>query len=604
VRLILAALLMWPLLAGAVARDLDDCDTIVTPPTALAPLDLDTCDIDGGDNITGILTGLDDAYGAVHVRAPAATLTVEADYVDWGTRGVTNFTFLEAESSLHRFTVQFTAVGSVRTMWAFTSVGTVTIGGPNLGLTFSGTHPGLGLGTTVEGTGQEGLIYFNPPGSHTGGLVEVRANFYKTKKNGIFFTGAQNAASATGDIAQVNIAGVFVGSGFNINGGVHAAWIDPDRTVIMDPWARGLGWDGAAAGTSGDISYGCSDTDRYEYRHFPQAVVYFTYALTGGVTLEYGGSMANMFGNRQIGNGATDPYIIRVKDWGFTGPNNITGYPSGVLTKMIAQTHGVIKHDPLPDYGDGIRHIRMIQLPYDYGNGHWSSAIASGCAEGNDTNNNQGTGGSAYVWRAEATNDGVQSSWVTAYVNITFQGFTQWQSMSAATYVQGSSPSLFPCGAGCFDRSFGHTLRVASGTAMPGWANGTDTTTVTGPGTWNNITFTRVPLNGGGYVNPNDNTVTDTRVAGIVQVGQDATGTVINNVEFTGTARAVITIGTSSDVTVTDLCVPNGSTITGTGTLTYEGAAQTLPYTIPDGTANCSISTDPLPGVVTGGSVG
>jgi hypothetical protein len=45
----------------------------IATPTALAPLDLDTCEIDDGDDITGILTGLASTYGDVYVRAPSRT---------------------------------------------------------------------------------------------------------------------------------------------------------------------------------------------------------------------------------------------------------------------------------------------------------------------------------------------------------------------------------------------------------------------------------------------------------------------------------------------------------------------------------------------------
>jgi hypothetical protein len=57
-------------------------------------------------------------------------------------------------------------------------------------------------------------------------------------------------------------------------------------------------------------------------------------------------------------------------------------------------------------------------------------------------------------------------------------------------------------------------------------------------------------------------------------------------------------------VTASALCVPAGSTITGSGQLTYDGTARTLPYTISP-TTGCNLATiaDPAPSPPTGGVV-
>jgi len=589
-RLILALLLLFPMLAsGAVVR-LTDCGTLPGSISEGSPFDLDACNLQDGDDITSLLTDIVAEWGAVHVRAPSQTLTVGADYTAFT---VTHFSFVEDQSARNRLTIDHT--GTNRTLWDFASVDRVLIGGPNLSMTFTGNHPGLGVG---EDTEQDGHLTFTQ-GSVTGELVDIRANFHLTYKSGVMFFGGQSETSATNKIAQVNIAGRFLGSGVNVNGGVYRIWFDPDRTVVMDPWMRGIGWDGAVAGQISGRDVGCSDTARYEYRNFPPAKALFVNRITGGVTLEYGHAIADIFTSYQIGNGAADPFIIRLKDYGFSGPTEITGYPPGVLGKQVGLRTGPIKHDPLWDYGSGLRHIRIQQLPSLYGNGTNTQKIASGCAAGNSTNNDVFTS-AGYIWQAEASRDGISSQYVTAYVDVTASGFSSWVGLgTTGEYLKGAgdSPDSTP-GPSTPDRTFGHTLRVSGGDSMPGVVTVMDSCTVTGPGTWNTISVTSwVTSPGGTTIYANDNTITDTRVSGAVNISANAENTVIDNVEFTGSARAVITVGAGADVTVTDLCVPNGSSITiaSGGSVLYENETKTANYTIPNGTANCNITENPRP---------
>jgi hypothetical protein len=604
VRLILACLLMWPLLVGAVARDLDDC-TIGSTPTALAPLDLDNCTINDGDDITGILTGLASTYGDVYVRAPSETLSVISKTITITT--ATDFVFLEDQSAANRLTITHDDATDQSRMWRITNATEVRVGGPNLGMTLIGTHEGLGVAVD---SGAKGLIELVLDNATNPALADIRANFHKTWHSGIVVRGGANGSTAettASRFQQVNIAGRFLSSGVNIQGGAMDVWADPDRTVVMDPWVRVNGWDGAVAQTDSGVPIGCMDTDRLQYA----AVVFYMQdirRITGGVTLEYGGPNASIFLAKYIGNGANDPYIVRIKDFGFSGPLSMTGYPSGTMVRK-AYDITVMKHDPLPLYGltgQGSRHIRFTQLPATYGNGMRSNSITGACAVGNETVNT-GASGTPLIWRGEASRDGQAGQFITAFVDVTFDGVTEWEQMENGTnreYAQASGyqPDDSP-GPSDPDRSYGHVLRASQRTNMPGIVAIHDTDTVTGPGSWYQIGIAGRVTNNSTVINAKDNAVTDTHVHGTIVIGDNSTGTVVDNVDFTGSARAIITVASGADVTVTDLCVPNGSTITGTGTLTYEGSSESLPYTIPNGTSNCSITADPSPGPVTGGGV-
>jgi hypothetical protein len=140
---------------------------------------------------------------------------------------------------------------------------------------------------------------------------------------------------------------------------------------------------------------------------------------------------------------------------------------------------------------------------------------------------------------------------------------------------------------------YNNTLRAAAGTEIKDTITLHDRSTVTGPGTFANIVVADHSANTPGA----NSTITDTTVTGTVTVNANTENTTVSNVNFTGSARAVITIGASADATVDDLCVPNGSTITGTGTLYYEGdpTPKSLPYTIPNSTQACNSTANDRP---------
>jgi hypothetical protein len=633
VRALLVLLLCWPLAVFAVDRDLDDC-TVGSTPTALAPLDLDACTINNGDDITGILVGLDTTYGNVYVRAPSRTLSVTSDTIAFT---VDDFYVYEDESAANKLTVthdpsnpsgaiylsefQCTrcdtaldycplSAGTLsdlganylqRTtiMWALVNFDNVLIGGANLSITLTGTHPGLGRVSTLTCGDKPayptneinvGLVDLRVTDTSNPPLVDVRANFRNAEAYGLYVAGTQVVGGTTGRADQVNIAGVFWNTSGALVSGARDVWFDPDRTVFNDPYNRGFGWDGAVALTTGGRDVGCFDRKRSANGRMTNTAPYFADSLTGGVTFEWGYLGWQPRAVNVVGSAAA-PFIIRIKDWGTSGPN--TGYPAGVKVKKSSQSI-FFKGDPFPNYDSvatPFRFIRFIALPDDYGSGLYGGSITqSSCgALNSDVVSNDYPDALDNTIRLEA-ND------VNDYQNI------GWKVMFAGdwttTWARGGLFLFQCCVDGTGQRSAEHVLRADDGMVFSDTITMYDTHTVTGPGTFSNITTDTLT-----NTTTRDNTVADTNVSGAVALGASTGTTTIDNVNFTGAARAVITVATGSAAIVTDLCVPDGSTITGAGTLTYEGSGQSLPYTIPNSTANCAITADPRPGPVTGGGV-
>jgi hypothetical protein len=605
-RLILALLLMVPMLAGAVTRTLSgDCtyDGGFTPNES-TPFDLDWCTLENGDNIATLLTDLRTAYsGNLYLRAPSKTVAVTHEGTTTFTGGA--FVFVEDQSARNRLSIAHVPGDFDAKMWQLTNQTKIVIGGPKLSMSFAGSHPGLGQGKPCSGTRESctssteaGLLQILLSNSSNPALADIRANVSSSWSSGVYFSGGTSGTANRWQ--QVNIAGVFWNSGVVANSGVDQVWADGDRTVVMDPFIRTPGWDGAVAKTEGGNAIGCTDIARAQTRSGPGFGFQHTSRMTGGVTLQYGQPNANSFVPKYVGNSRADPYIVRIVDYGRSGPTAYTGLPEGVITKIGGQAT-VMKNDPSPVYdftGPTGRFLRFIEQTGKWGSGIQMGTIADGlCAEGNETSNNSNTG-SPFIWLSEASRDSVSAQYINAYWEVTFQGIQQWVNMgNTRTYVdasnQGADSSPGPTDP---DRSFGHVIRSAGGTIVPGVTAILDTVTLEGPGSWYSVRVSRISTDQGGWIYPNDNVIQNTAIRGVITVGDDATNTTITNVDFTNAAATILTVGAGSDVTMSDLCVPSGKQITGSGTVTIDGgSALTLPYTFGSALTDCNITEEGPP---------
>jgi hypothetical protein len=393
--------------------------------------------------------------------------------------------------------------------------------------------------------------------------------------NAIVTNGSQTYGGTANKITQFNVAGLFYAvSGIFFQSGVKNAWIDPDRTVISDPYMRISGWDGTVTGeTYLGRPVGCSDYTADQVRN-GSASGYGMETFTGGLTIEYGMPSWVM---RLVGGvgSAESPFIIRLKDWGVSGPG--TGYTAGVRPRNTSQVI-LFKGDPANNLGSSpSRFVRWIKLPDTYGSGPYVNAQTTppcSMALGGD--------GPPSLMRFESNVVGGETR------DYWFEFAGDW----TTNFVR--SAELISFGDDSYNNTqanHSNVVRLASGAALPSdTITLRDRSTVSGPGTWGNLAVEDASA----VIQGKDSTITDTNVSGTVAVGANTDRTTISNVNFTGTTRAIVTIGSSATVTMTDICAPSNSTVTGTGTLTYEGSTRTLPYTLVN-EQNCNITQNARP---------
>jgi hypothetical protein len=397
----------------------------------------------------------------------------------------------------------------------------------------------------------------------------------------IYFYGSGGVGSSENRVQQVNISGTHWNtSGVFPHAGVSKIWYEPTRTVISDPYVRNMGWDGGVATTIAGRMVGCHDRARGSYRQ--NSGPFYVDQMTGGITFEYGFISFSPRVVNKVGSSQASPFVVQVKDWGSSGPG--TGYPAGVMVKQMVQPV-FFKGDPHFEYGNTapFRFIQFVSLPPNYGNGFYEGELTS-CAAGNATNNNWPDARENII-RVEANdNVGVNFGWDVAFSGDWKNNWRRGQLIHLAYEPWSTS-----------DRSFGHVVRLTSGTAIPDTVYLHDTNTATGPGVFADVSVRPVQIyQSSSYIQPKNNKILDTNVSGKVAISPNSGSTTISNVSFTGSSRVVVDVGAGSVVNMSAICVPSGSQVTGAGTAYMNGQMLTLPF-IFSALNDCAVGESDVP---------
>ena len=323
--------------SAAIRRLSTDCTLPAFTPSEAQPFDLDACVIQDGDDITGLLTDIRSKWPrGFFVRAPSKSVSVISNTIKWPS-DTKVYMFLEDENPANHMLIQHAASPTdFWTLWGFENFDTVKIGGPNRTLTFMGNHPGLAncdvqrplmlslrypAKTADICDANKGLIEFRMSDGSLATLADVRANIMFAQQYSIYTWGSVDEGGVTNKINQFNVSGLhYATSGVFFHQGVKNAWADPSHFVVSDPYIRGLGWTGVVPGqTQGGLPMGCNDQSKDQVR-FAGFSGYYTDSITGGVTFEYGLHNFVQRFTGHVGSSADDPFVVRIKDWGVSGP--------------------------------------------------------------------------------------------------------------------------------------------------------------------------------------------------------------------------------------------------------------------------------------------
>ncbi len=572
--------------------------------------------IQNGHDITDVLLDLAECFAPnLYVQMPSTPMQLGMKYIAWDqfnmqviNSSIKKFAFLEsphAQTTIYH--KQYTAnssgisnnpylslngpVDDFFALWWFHNYERVIIGGPMLNLSFHSNHPGLGIKgyskSEKESIISKGLIEFKLDNNHLDAdLVDFRANIHDTNAQGLNFTGGllTSQPSTQGRLSELKLSGLMWNSSVRVHSGVSQAWYDVNGLKVSDPYQLQFGWDGSQIEKTDNngllipntLAHGCFDPDRT----LSKTRMIWTQnvdKLSGGMTLEYGAPNANIFLTKTIGESANDPFVLRFKDIGISGPNN-KGLPVGVSAKKPAKEYMMMKHDPLWENDPTIvfdRFIRIEQLPFDYGNyihvnnvfKHNETSPGDFCAldnsiflETDDTGQiihnpnpsdlmglSQSTG-HPNIWRAEASRDSSSQNagrYITAFVNVTFKDLTPWYGSPSdhmnITHPAGSGSDYNSIAAYpkyLADRSYGHVINADHNSIVPGLTSLLDKNTVTGPGLWqyvqifshkatdvNNTPPSHAPHNKQPeiFIDAKDNLIHDVKIADTVGIGVSLT---------------------------------------------------------------------------------
>lgn len=582
---VLIALLLLSAQADAATRRLAECDPFPATPTEAEPFDLDLCPLKDGDNITQLLKDIQAKWPqGFFLRAPSRSLTVISDSIEWPS-STKDYAFFEDQDPANELTIQHAAEPKdFWTLWRFENFDRVRIGGPNLSITFKGNHPGLAncdeqyprliaLGYPKQVAEicdvNKGLIEFRMSDGSEASLAEVSANIRYSQSYSIYTWGSPGFAEDVGagnKIQQLKVAGLhFATSGVFFHQGVRHAWADPKQFVVSDPYVRIWGWTGEkSSAVDHGLPVGCPDKVRDQVRA-NSFTGYYTDSIKGGVTIEYGSLSWIPRYATQVGNSAEDPFVVRIRDWGISGPG--TPYPEGVRVKKTGEAI-LFKGDPHYKGEPGVpqRFVRFERLPGRFGSGP-SADTAKDCAY-------SFADGPSNIARLENSTSFPNRDW-----HITFSG--DWRTPSQGGSFRRRELLRFAWDGG---ESYGHKVRAAAGTKILETLRMYDRGTISGPGEFHDVSVesysAAVPGRG--------NLIADTHVAGKVRVNASTGTTTIRNVSFGGARRTIIEVESGSKVLASSLCAASGSVISGKGTVILDGKVAPLPYVISDANG-CSV---------------
>jgi hypothetical protein len=295
-----------------------------------------------------------------------------------------------------------------------------------------------------------------------------------------------------------------------------------------------------------------------------------TLQVTGEITAQYGGAGFNFFFVDKLGESEQQPLILNIRDYGWTGPNEL-GKPVGVaLDKPKANEHP-IKSDGLGQEISGWRHV-LVRQQDQWGR---NKKIAH------------------RVWFAEnAKCDDIPNC------DGTYTTETSW------TYVNADGDHYYQNGTHVDDRVGGNRFQGdGKSPAMIGGKLVLVHRDSARFGRFHDISIETVTDNGPPYFDHGRaNSIDSVTLSGRLRIAASPGSNSAQHLTFLGASREVINVGSGSTLTLKNVCAPSGSTIGGAGKVVLSGRTLKLPYKLQAGDCTKRMADVPANPFFTGGT--
>lgn len=510
------------------------------------PIELDWYQLSDGESISALLSSLAGAYAPrLYVRMPNSNITLRDDsgFVNWSADyGIHEFALLEADAE----TELELGNPDLRTAWQFEDMSVLVIGSNSAKdnrddhrLTIIGPWKWDQRGETDESrfVGSVGMITVIQSADNNADLIFRFDSKYPMSCT--VYVGGH------GD-RNTYFSGVHRFGGCLSTGGQYSGRVHFEDAYVSDELGFGFGWEGR---DDGDISRAIAHWNGQRSTQVAGGgIAAETLEVTGKVTAQYGNAGFNFFFVDKLGSSEEDPFLLNIRDYGWTGPNEL-GKPVGVaLGDPIPNVHP-IKSDGLGEAVPGWRYV-YVREQNQWGKNpklHRRIWFAEN-AQCDDNPNCRGTYTTNTTW-TYANADGSHY----------YQNGTHVDDRIGDNVVQGDglSPAM----------TDGMLVLVHNDTARYGQFHDIFIQTVTDQGP---------PY----FDDGSGNAIENVTLSGMLSIAPSEGSNSARNLTFIGAQREVIKIGGGATLEVDNVCAPSGSTVGGDGVLMVAGSPKTLPYTL------------------------
>lgn len=522
------------------------------------PIQLDWYQLSDGDAVSDLMINLAKAYSPrLYLKMPNSNIVLHHDsgYVNWSSSyGIREFALFESN---YETAIKVVNPG-VRRVWEFQDMDVLIIGtdkprSSRDDYTFTLIGPwewaNRGITDSDSWSTTDNMVYITQ-NTRVNAVFHLRFDTRFPLSCSLYIGGSGDRI--------VYISGVHRYGGCLSSGGDGNVLVHFEDAYVSDELGVGPGWNGEAnGGVDRAIGhYRGTRSTQVSHGRLDAGIV----QITGEITAQYGTAGFTFFFVDKFGVGPEAPLVINIKDFGWTGPNEL-GKPVGIPLGLPGAAVYPIKSDGLGVEKAGWRFIYTKEQNQWGKSPRWAKRI----------------------WFAEnAQCDDVANCGATYTTNTIW---TYANSEGAHYYENGQHPE---------DRMGGNIIQGDG--VNPAFINGfvqliaQDTARF---GQFESIIVKTLEDVAPFYGDGSGNVISNVTFTGKLTLDSGAGVNEADTLTFIGSPREVIFLASDSTLRLTNICAPAGSMIGGSGKLVLNNIDMPLPHAIKS--SDCKKSNPDIP---------